>query len=522
MNTPVNATSDPAIAPAPSKPPATPEEFIAQLGAALAEYRFNDVEQLVTLVDPAPFSLKQIKQSLNLLRRKRRFAAMERLASMFVMSGRRDAIIRRQYAQSLLDQNRITQALSGLLEDAKDFGNDPIEGPEIQGLTGRAYKQLYLIGGEPQNLTNAIAAYDINWKLRRGDYRWHGINVVALSQRALNDNVSAPQAVDPKTTAREILDDIDTQGVSGLWDFATALEASLAVGDEAGALAWLKKYVAHPDADAFELASCLRQLKDVWRVEHLPFAAHIVPVLELELLRREGGCVEPTMFPAGPAAKAFEAVYGSDKYTYLEWFDLLILCCQTVARVVSRTGAAKGTGFLLPGHALKEMWDDTPLFLTNSHVVSRDPLERTALGPADALAEFTRVEGRPRVPLGDVVYSSRSGEFDITICKIACPKMKQLFAFTPEAPALVSDATKPQRAYVIGHPNGGELAVSLYDNNLVERQNQFLRYRSPTDGGNSGSPVCDADLRAFAIHHGALMERQLNEGIWLKSVKEAL
>lgn len=522
MNTRVNATPDPAIAPGPQKPPATPDEFLAQLASALAEYRFNDVDQLVTLADPAPFTLKQIKDSLKLLRRKRRFGAMERLASMFVMSGRRDAVIRRQYAQSLIDQNRIPQALSGLRDDATAFASDLVEGPEIQGLIGRAYKQLYINGGDSQNLANAIATYSINWKLRRGDYRWHGINLVALSQRALNDNVSAPQAVDPKATAREILDDIDGNGASGYWDYATALEASLATGDEAGALAWLKKYVAHPDIDAFELASCLRQLKEVWRVDRLPFAAHIVPVLELELLRREGGSVEPTQFPNGRSAIAFEAVYGSDKYTYFEWFDLLMRCCETVARVVSRTGAPKGSGFLLPGRVLKDGWDDTPLFLTNSHVVSRDPLERTALRTEDALAEFTRLEGRPRVALGEIVYSSPSGQFDVTICRIACPAMKQLFQFTPDAPAIMTKATKPQHAYVIGHPNGGELAVSMYDNNLVEHENQFLRYRSPTDGGNSGSPVCDADLRAFAIHHGALLDRQLNEGIWLKSVKDAL
>ncbi|MGB7657435.1 MAG: hypothetical protein WBL96_03730, partial [Pseudolabrys sp.] len=40
----------------------------------------------------------------------------------------------------------------------------------------------------------------------------------------------------------------------------------------------------------------------------------------------------------------------------------------------------------------------------------------------------------------------------------------------------------------------------------------------PTEEGNSGSPVLDRQLNCFAVHHRALKEKQLNEGIALEAV----
>lgn len=48
-----------------------------------------------------------------------------------------------------------------------------------------------------------------------------------------------------------------------MWDHGTAMEACIALGDGDGALARLDAYLAE-GADAFELASTLRQLTEVW------------------------------------------------------------------------------------------------------------------------------------------------------------------------------------------------------------------------------------------------------------------
>jgi hypothetical protein len=63
---------------------------------------------------------------------------------------------------------------------------------------------------------------------------------------------------------------------------------------------------------------------------------------------------------------------------------------------------------------------------------------------------------------------------------------------------------------------------ALYDNSLAGYEKPFVRYRSPTEGGNSGSPVFNRQLKSFAIHHRALEDMRLNEGILLNEIKAAL
>jgi hypothetical protein len=489
----------------------------------MTEYRFRDGAALIQQVDPAPFSLKQIRAALSLLRRKRQFAAMGSLASTFFMAGHADAVIRRQWAQSLLDQNRVTQALTALREASTEFASDPLEGPELRGLIGRAYKQLYVNDGDGKNLVAAIDAYRGDWLARRGDYRWQGINLVALVARAQRDSVSGYEPIDPQATAKEILEDIDLRGAGGYWDYATALEAAVALGDQDTALVNLKKYILHPDTDAFEIASTLRQLKEVWRAQELPIGQQIIPVLEHALLQREGGAVEPSKIEPKKAKQAFEAVYGTQSYTYLTWMDGLMARCLGVARVRDReTQKPEGTGFLLPGKVLKEEWGDAPVLLTNSHVASDNPSDEAPLRPNEVEAEFTRIAGSPRVNFGAVLFSSPRVELDVTIVRLIPPEKAGPLEFTPYVPKIGTDVENPQRIYVIGHPNGGDMVVSMYDNSLAEHENPFVRYRSPTDGGSSGSPACNSQLRAFAIHHRALVERELNEGIVLALIKAVL
>ena len=76
--------------------------------------------------------------------------------------------------------------------------------------------------------------------------------------------------------------------------------------------------------------------------------------------------------------------------------------------------------------------------------------------------------------------------------------------------------------YVAGHPAGRDLEVTLYDNQLREIESPYAFYRCPTEGGNSGSPVFNGKWKAFALHHRAVDERQLNEGVLLDSIRKAI
>jgi hypothetical protein len=498
-----------------------PKQYLTELQSALEQYRFRDVRALTDQIDPAGFDLPQIKKALGLIRRKRQFADLEHAASLFTMAGREDPVIRRQWCQSLIDQERVPQALATLNFMSQKYSDDPVEGPEIRGLVGRAYKQLFIKDGDPESLRAAITAYRVDWERRQGNYRWHGINLVALLSRAKRDGIATGNALDAAAIAQQIRDDIEAQGASGVWDYATSMEAAIALKDEDAVLALAKKYIQHPDADAFELGSTLHQLKDVWRLEGTAIGNKLLPVLEYAVLQREGGSVRPMQLGKVPDGEGFEAVYGTEAVVKLQWFDTLYRCCTAIGRIGnSATGDPAGTGFLMSGADLYSAWGNGPLFLTNSHVISLDPVDDAPLRPLQADIEFTRLAGRPRVRLGELVYSSPRVEMDISILRVIAPpdsNRLELCSFLPK----ISN-TSMQRVYVIGHPRGQELAVSLYDNSLAEYSQQYVRYRSPTEEGNSGSPVLDRQLSCFAVHHRALMAKQLNEGITLEAIRRAI
>ena len=498
-----------------------PKQYLTELESALEQYRFRDVRALTDQVDPASFDLSQIKKVLALIRRKRQFADLEHAASLFTMAGREDPVIRRQWCQSLLDQGRVLQALATLNFMSEKYSDDPAEGPEIRGLAGRAYKQLFINGGDPESLRAAITAYRVDWERHQGNYRWHGINLVALLSRAKHDGISTDNDLNAAAIAQQIRDDIEAQGASGVWDYATSMEAAIAQQDEDAVLALAKKYIQHPDADAFELASTLHQLKDMWRLEGTAIGNKLLPVLEYAALQREGGSVRPMQLGKVPDGEGFEAVYGTEAVVKLQWIDTLYRCCTAIGRIGdAATGDPAGTGFIMSGVDLCSAWGNGPLLLTNSHVISLDPVDEAPLLPSQAEIEFTRLNGRPRVRLGELVYSSPRIEMDISILRVIAPPDStklELCSFLPK----ISNASMP-RVYVIGHPRGQELAVSLYDNSLAEYSQQYVRYRSPTEEGNSGSPVLDRQLSCFAVHHRALIGKQLNEGITLEAIRRAI
>lgn len=498
-----------------------PKQYLTELESALEQYRFREVRALTDQINPVTFDLPQIKKALRLIKRKRLFADLEHAASLFSMAGKDNPVIRREWCQSLLDQGRVLQALAALNLMSQKYADDPVEGSEIRGLIGRAYKQMFVEAGDAENLRSAISAYRFDWERRQGDHRWHGINLVSLFSRAKRDGIAIDNALDATLIAQQIHDDIEEQGATGIWDYATSLEAAIAQQDERAILTSAKKYIQHPDADAFELASTLRQLKEIWSLEGTDIGNKLLPVLEYAVLQREGGSVHPLQLGKVPVGEGFEAVYGTEATVKLQWIDTLYRSCTAIGRISNAaTGDPVGTGFLMSGEHFCRGWGNGPLFLTNSHVISLDPADEAPLRPLQTEIEFTRLNGRPRVRLGELVYSSHRIEMDISILRIIAPPDSGRLELCPALPKI--GGTSMQRVYVVGHPKGQELAVSLYDNSLAEYSQQYVRYRSPTEEGNSGSPVLDRQLSCFAVHHRALKEKQLNEGIALEAVIRAI
>lgn len=501
-----------------------PEDYLKELEAAIAEYRFNDVKDLSEKIKPSKFSAKQAKKTLSLMRRKRLFSEMEKVAGLFTLSGHSAPVIRRQYSQALLDQNRLSQGLAALEALFPHVEDDPNEKSEVIGLTGRAFKQFYINDGDKENLQKAIQAYEPCWKERMGDYRWHGINLVSLFKRAVTDGVDPGIAVDINEVANTILKEIEDLDQSAqVWDYATATEAAIAIGSYDEAIKWVGKYVKHPEADAFELGSTLRQLKEIWKLEGTEIGNKLLPVIEFALLHREGGELNLTSDPVSDKS-GFEAVYGDESSTNIEWMDTMIERCKSVARVFNTaTGQRVGTGFLIKGSDLRQEWGDAQVFVTNAHVVSDCPSDEAPLNVDDGSVEFTRLPDRPKFRLGEILFRSPKTDLDVSILRITqidggAPLLKP----TAYLPLVPKSGEEPQRIYVVGHPNGAEMTVTLYDNDLVRYvDNKYVHYRSPTEGGHSGSPVLTRELKLFAIHHRALKELQVNEGVLLPPIREA-
>ena len=298
------------------------------------------------------------------------------------------------------------------------------------------------------------------------------------------------------------------------------MEASIASGDPREALRWAKRYAEDSGADAFELASTLRQLKEVWQLAATDPVAAVVPVLEYQLLQKEGG--RTRLSAASMDCGGFEAVYGNEGLARLHWLETLFARARSIARVEDfDTGERHGTGFLIAGSSLCSSWDESPVFITNSHVISDAPANEAPLRPGQGVAEFTRVEGTPRVRLRELIATSPKFELDFSAFSIESADWMECLQLTRYRPSVPKD-DETQRIYVMGHPKGDELSVSLYDNNLARYEAPYVHYRSPTEGGNSGSPVFNRRLDTFAIHHRARDDLQLNEGVLTEAIKSKL
>ncbi|HEX3528213.1 MAG TPA: tetratricopeptide repeat-containing protein, partial [Thermoanaerobaculia bacterium] len=366
------------------------------------------------------------RKILGALRRKGWFALLEKVAEALCFTEQDDAQVRRQYAQALIDQGKIPAAVYVIESLITRTADDPAENAEARGLLGRIYKQLYVnavnAGGSPNlalnrlNIQRAVDAYLSVYGSDPATHLWHGINAAALSARAARDGVALSQGPDPAAIARDILATLAARGKKAAalnaWDLATGAEAHLVLGDATNALLWLARYVQEKDADAFEIASTLRQLTEVWglTIDKAP-GMILLPLLQSNLLQRRGGSIvldrdklaelrqktadaAPALdkaIDAAPPPKNYEKVLGKEGVVTMGWYKIGLDRAQVVAKVLNPAGDGFGTGFLVRGKDLMPALGDELLLLTNAHVVSTDAVVREKYGslePSDATVAF--------------------------------------------------------------------------------------------------------------------------------------
>jgi hypothetical protein len=187
---------------------------------------------------------------------------------------------------------------------------------------------------------------------------------------------------------------------------------------------------------------------------------------------------------------------------------------------------------------LRADWGEELLILTNAHVVSNDPLEK-ALKPQEAIVTFEALDRDQEFRNMTLRWSSPSTKLDAAILCFDPDDQQRLqtltgvIKFYPVSPYLPPVETPPsQKIYIIGHPGGGTLQLSFLDNLLIDHEAPRIHYRTPTEGGSSGSPLFNQQWDLIGLHHAGSDEMpclnntpgtyQANEGIWIQSIKAAL
>jgi hypothetical protein len=509
-------------------------------------------EKFITYISQSaePYPAKEAASVLDLLRKKRMFNLMEKVADALIMSGQNAAKVRRQYAQCLIDKGSMTAALGILDALINETQNEPGENAEARGLKGRLYKRLYVNAKDSNterrrlNMERAVRSYFEVYESDPKEHFWHGINVVALLLRARRDGFALEGFPAPEKLAQDILtviEDKDENAKAAYWDFATASEACVALNKIEEAISWIGKYLKANYADAFELASTLRQFEEIWKLDMTSeLGKRLLPTLRAELLKREGGELELSLQDLRPKNQEtpldkqnYEKVFGADSFQTYEWYKVGEARCRAVARIGRVASQGHGTGFLIKGSELNKNFGSNLVLLTNAHVVSDDPQVVAKYGsllPHEAVITFEAL-GTKKYKAIKLLWTSPPHELDATVLQMDQAVDKpDIYPLAQVLPIIEASA----RVYIIGHPAGGTLSFSLQDNALLDHQDPpgKLHYRTPTVGGSSGSPVFNRNWDLIALHHsgdttmpmlnGKPGTYQANEGIWIKAIIRAI
>ncbi len=489
------------------------------------------------------------------------------------------------YAQGLIDSGRIQAAIDLLEATRENPQKTPDERVDAKGILGRAHKQVYVNHARTPReaailsesigprLVKAIDSYASVWEPSQPrDNFYHGVNYIALLKRAGRDGVSVRAKGDVDGMAKAMaaaLAPMASANSSDFWMLATTGEAALAAGDLEQAATWYSK--AAKIGTAFELGSAARQLEQVWQLEaSTSGAGAILMNLKAALASKDNADLVLTPREQRNIAQAvdvefaqhFETVTEGGKFLNLATLKRIVDRGSSVAMVQLVTGAlasTKGTGFLVSGSALSQhLAADKSYILTNAHVVwDQEGGAGGAMSPdrAQIVFETDLLEGRTEAYRGKVVWQSPADDLDATLIELDRPVTGHTpLPIAPAGRKLVvfeegmRDAAT--RLAVLGHAGGRNLALSLLGSleemkgtlvDLGPRKSRdkpiFLHYTTPTEGGNSGSPVFEVeDWNVVALHHAGYLPAKggieklgnktgvnvANEGISIWSIKDAI
>jgi hypothetical protein len=540
-------------------PPADPRELDGAVQAI--------ADELVRPGKPAA----EVRNAMKALNGQRQFPHMRTLGQAWTDCQAFDATIVRRYAQALIELFELdpAEALLGNALPLARSGDADAKGeiPELLGLLGRIEKQRFVKTGNKQSLIGATNRYLVQLEETResDNWFWHSINAIALAAREQRERVAPP---DRKTTVpqasqvyQRMVQLYEEAPDDDPWVPATASEAALALRKCDDAELWLYRFLHHPAVEPFNVQSYDRQLREIWQGQPTGAgtrcADRLARIMARHLMRTQSQLtVSISAVPAlkrkvaEEAARAVEKegskgleknFLGESTFSLANIRDMLD-ACSSVGCVTNKTGARLGTGFLIDG-AWLGFGSAGLVFVTNAHVIS-DQLPKAIL-PDNARVMFeieSELAGTPVFYKIDRVLgtcpptrlgTSSDGALDFTVVTLRSEGQApgQLKALKPAAclPLIEKNA----KAYVVGHPLGSGLQISLHDSVLldIDDAERLVHYRTPTDPGSSGSPVFNTEWEVIGLHHGGSEETprlhgsgnyEANEAISLLSIRKHL
>jgi V8-like Glu-specific endopeptidase len=503
---------------------------------------------------------ESLNSMLSVLLANRLFAVATNAGEFAVAKFPKDFSLRRRWAQALIDHGDLVKAEKLLDESLAILNTASSAKFELIGLQGRLAKQRFVSkyqvaqSGGDNFLTEAIQRYAEVFSQNPSQY-WHGINAIALAARAETSGI--PVDFDWRNAAKAILkkrasdfstDQPDYQG----FGLATAAEASWALGKTNDAELWAYRFVHAQGVTAFALGSFARQLQQIWGIKRtldgssggaggrLLFAVEAALVRLSSSIQIDGRL---TGEENNKESQYFEKIFGKERFIGFDRWQKALACCGAVARIEKPNGVGIGTGFVVQGNQLHPSFGNTPVLLTNAHVISESGIAGSLM-PYEVRVRF-EVDARqdsqysaltvdnilwssPPANLGDTTRPDK--DFDVSICSL---KGQKLPSMTLDIVNRTPQPSTQSRAYIVGHPDGDGLQFSLADSELLDvcDDDKLIHYRTPTVGGSSGSPVFSSDWKVFAIHHaGSETAARLrgggtymaNEGISIQSIRTAI
>jgi hypothetical protein len=307
---------------------------------------------------------------------------------------------------------------------------------------------------------------------------------------------------------------------------------------------WLHRFLLHPETQEFHIESYSRQLREIWHGNSLAdktCADLLCDVIERHVMRTQyRWSVSPAMLKTVQHdPQSLQKNFSGERTFTVDVVQKMLEKCAGIGCVTDHHGRRLGTGFLVAAADLGIATAGDWVFVTNDHVVGRD--ESVAIRPEQAWVTFELECAAKGQPISHkvsphVLFASPPGSLgkpdwghlDFTVLELETwPEGGEALRVSTNLPTL-SHKTK---VFVVGHPSGDALQLSLHDSQLLDvcDEELLLHYRTPTEPGSSGSPVFNTNWEVVALHHAGSRETprlrgrgtyEANEGISIRAIRE--